>query len=80
MTSDKRRAERISVKLSVSVLLLDEKTGTVLAGPVEAEAKNFSPMGLALSLANIRIDKYHLFFYLPGQPDLHFKDWLYAAR
>ena len=68
MTKDKRRAERIKIKLSVSVLLLDDKTDTVLAGPVEGEARNFSPMGLALSLASIMIDNYHLFFTCQDKP------------
>ena len=62
MTSDKRRAERIAIRLAVTVLLMDEKTDTVLAGPVDGEARNFSPMGLALSLDNVMIDNYHLFF------------------
>jgi hypothetical protein len=68
MVQEKRRVERIIIKLPVSVLLLDEKTGTVLAGPVEGEAKNFSPIGLALSLANIRMDNYHLFFTCQDNP------------
>ncbi len=68
MASDKRRAERIKIKLSVSVLLLDNKTDTVLAGPVDGEARNFSPMGLALSLVNIRINNYHLFFACQDNP------------
>ena len=66
--TDKRRAERITVKLAVSVRLLDEKTGKVLAGPVECEARNFSPMGLALSLANVMVDNYHLFFTCQENP------------
>ena len=68
MTKNKRRAERIKIKLSVSVLLLDKKTNTVLAGPVEGEARNFSPMGLALSLASIMIDNYHVFFTCQDKP------------
>ena len=68
MTLDKRRAERIKTRLPVSVLLLHEKTETVLAGPVEGEARNFSPMGLSLSLANIMIDNYHLFFACQDTP------------
>ena len=68
MAQENRRAERIAIKLPVSVLLLDNKTGTVLAGPVEGEARNISPMGLALSLANIRIDNYHLFFTCQDNP------------
>ena len=68
MTKNNRRAERIKIKLSVSVLLLDDKTDTVLAGPVEGEARNFSPMGLALSLASIMIDNYHLFFTCQDKP------------
>ena len=68
MVNDKRRAERIKIKLPVSVLLLDDKTNTVLAGPVECEARNFSPMGLALSLDNVMIDSYHLFFTCQENP------------
>jgi hypothetical protein len=68
MTQEKRRAERIEIKLPVTVQLLDDKTGKVLAGPVQAEAKNFSPIGLALSLANIRMGNYHLFFTCQDNP------------
>ena len=68
MIQEKRRAERIDIQMPVTVLLWDDETGTVLAGPVEGEAKNFSPTGLALSLANIRIDKYHLFFTCQDNP------------
>ena len=68
MVQEKRHAERIKIQLPVSLLLVDGKTGTVLAGPVEGEAKNFSPIGLALSLANIRMDNYHLFFVCQDNP------------
>jgi hypothetical protein len=68
MTQEKRRAERIDIKLPVTIQLMDDKAGTILAGPVEGEARNFSPMGLALSLANIRLDKYHLFFTCQDYP------------
>ena len=68
MKLDKRRAERIEIRFPVSVLLLNEKTETVLAGPVEGEVRNFSPMGLSLSLANIMIDNYHLFFACQDTP------------
>jgi hypothetical protein len=68
MTREKRRAERIKVRVPVSVLLLDDKTNTILAGPVQGEARNFSPMGLALSLTNIRIDSYHIFFTCQDNP------------
>jgi len=68
MTEEKRHAERIPVKLAVSVELVDNKTGNVLAGPVEGEARNFSPGGLALSLANIRMDRYHIFFSCQDNP------------
>ena len=68
MFSEKRRAERISIKLPVSVLLLDNKNDTILAGPVQGEARNFSPIGLALSLAGIRMDHYHIFFTCQDNP------------
>jgi len=35
---------------------------------VQGEARNFSPMGLALSLKNIKIDNYHLFFTCQDNP------------
>ena len=68
MTKNNRCAERVKVKLLVSVLLVDNKTDTVLAGPVEGEARNFSPMGLALSIANIMVDNYHIFFVCQDHP------------
>ncbi len=68
MTKNNRCAERVKVKLLVSVLLVDNKTDTVLAGPVEGEARNFSPMGLALSIANIMVDNYHIFFVCQDNP------------
>ena len=68
MFSDKRRAERIDVTLPVSVLLIDDETDTVLAGPEEGEARNFSPMGIALSLANIKMGSFHLFFTCQDNP------------
>ncbi|MDH3391341.1 MAG: PilZ domain-containing protein [Desulfobulbaceae bacterium] len=68
MTSDKRRAERIAIRLAVTVLLMDEKTDTVLAGPVNGEARNFSLMGIALSLDNVMIGNYHLFFACQDKP------------
>ena len=54
--------------MPVAVLLWDDKTATVLVGPTQGEVKNFLPTGLALSLANIRIDKYHLFFTCQDNP------------
>ena len=68
MFREKRRAERIKIELPVSVVLLDKETGTTLAGPVEGEARDFSPMGIALSLANIMLDQYHLFFTCQDNP------------
>ncbi len=68
MIRENRRAERFKIKLPVSVLLLDDWTDTVLAGPEEGEARDFSPIGLALSLANIRIGNYHLFFACQDNP------------
>ena len=35
MIQENRRAERIAIKLPVSVSLADDKTGSVLAGPVQ---------------------------------------------
>ncbi|MFC1844918.1 PilZ domain-containing protein [Thermodesulfobacteriota bacterium] len=63
-----RRAERVALKLTVSVSLLDGETDTLLAGPVQGEARDFSPLGLALSLASVMIDNYHLFFICQDNP------------
>ena len=68
MIQEKRRAERIDIQMPVTVLLWDDETGKALAGPAPGEAKNFSPTGLALTLANIMIDKYHLFFTCQDNP------------
>ena len=68
MFREKRRAERIKIKVPVTVELYDKKTDTVLAGPVEGEVEDFSPMGIALSLANIMIDQYHVFFTCQDNP------------
>jgi len=68
MFRENRRAERVKIELTVAVALYDDKTDTVLAGPVEGEVKDFSPMGIALSLANIMIDQYHLFFTCQDNP------------
>lgn len=65
---NKRRAERIPVECLVSVCLFDEEKDTVLAGPVQGEVRDFSPFGLALSLASVRIDNYHLFFTCQDHP------------
>ena len=68
MFREKRRAERIKIEVPVTVELYDEKADTVLAGPVEGEVKDFSPMGIALSLANIMMDQYHIFFTCQDNP------------
>jgi hypothetical protein len=68
MFREKRCAERIDIRLPVSVLLLDEKSSTALAGPADGEAKNFSPVGMAITLANIKIDRYHIFFTCQDNP------------
>lgn len=68
MFREKRRAERVKIARPVSVVLLDRETGAILAGPVEGEARDFSPLGLALSLANIMLDQYHLFFTCQDNP------------
>jgi hypothetical protein len=62
MFKEKRRAERVKIKLPVTVTLLDNKGDIILAGPVEGQAKDFSPVGIALMLTNINVDNYHLFY------------------
>ena len=68
MFKEKRRAERVKVKLPVTVALLDNKTDAILAGPVEGLANDFSPVGIALILDNISIDNHHLFFTCQDNP------------
>jgi hypothetical protein len=68
MFREKRRAERIKIRVPVVVVLYDEKAKTVLAGPVAGEVRDFSPMGVALSLASIMIDHYHIFFTCQDNP------------
>lgn len=70
MTSDKRRAKRISVELPVQVYLYDNKgktrTGEALAGRIS----NFSPIGAALTVATILLDGKHLFYTCHDNPEI----------
>jgi hypothetical protein len=68
MFREKRRAERIKIRVPVAVELYDDKTKTVLAGPVAGEVRDFSPLGIALSLASIMIGPYHVFFTCQDNP------------
>jgi hypothetical protein len=70
MTSDKRRAKRISVELPVSVYLFDTKNNTRTTGAIEGMVKNFSPYGAALAVSSILLDNRHMFYTCHDNPDL----------
>jgi len=70
MTSDKRRAERLSVELPVTAYLFDRKTNRRLGDPVVGLIKNFSPVGAALTLATIMFSGKHLFYTCKDNPDI----------
>ncbi len=55
MTSNKRRAKRISVELPVTVYLFDNKGKTRIGDPLAGRINNFSPLGAALSVPAIMI-------------------------
>ena len=70
MTKDKRRAKRISVELPVTVYLFNNKGKTRLGSPITGHIKDFSPIGVALTVAAIYIDGQHLFNGCHDNPDI----------
>ena len=62
MTKDKRRAKRISVELPVTVYLFNNKGKTRMGSSMTGHIKDFSPIGVALTVATILIDGQHLFY------------------
>ncbi|KPK00683.1 MAG: hypothetical protein AMJ60_00025 [Desulfobacterales bacterium SG8_35] len=70
MTSDKRRAKRISVELPVKVYLFDNKGKMRLGGPLAGCIRDFSPLGAALAVATILLNGKHLFYTCQDNPDI----------
>jgi len=70
MTSDKRRAKRLSVELPVTAYLFDTKINRRLGDPVAGLIKDFSPVGAALTLATIMFSGKHLFYTCKDNPDI----------
>jgi hypothetical protein len=69
MTSNMRRAKRISVELRVKVYLFDNKGKTRIGDPVGGRITNFSPLGAALSVPAIMMGEKHLFYTCNDNPD-----------
>ncbi len=70
MTSKKRRAKRISVEFPVTVCLFDNKGKTRIGDPVVGSVKNFSPLGAALTISTIMLNRKHLFYTCNDNPDI----------
>jgi hypothetical protein len=70
MTTDKRRAKRISVELPVRVYLFDNKGKTRLGDALAGCIKDFSPLGAALTVDTILLNGKHLFYYCQDNPDI----------
>jgi hypothetical protein len=69
MTSNKRRAKRISVELPVTVYLYDSKNETRTGDPLDGRINNFSPLGAALIIPSIMLNGKHLFYTCNDNPD-----------
>ena len=69
MTRDKRRAERISVELPVTIYLFDNKEKTRIGEPLAGYIKNLSPIGAALTVDTIMLNGKHLFYTCNDNPD-----------
>jgi hypothetical protein len=69
MTSNKRRAKRISVELPVTVYLYDSKAKTRIGDPLVGRINNFSPLGAALVIPSIMLKGKHLFYTCNDNPD-----------
>lgn len=70
MTTEKRRAKRISVELPVRVYLFDNKRKTRIGDALAGCIKDFSPLGAALTVDTILLNGKHLFYYCQDNPDI----------
>ncbi len=70
MTTDKRRAKRISVELPVRVYLFDNKGKNRIGDPLAGCIKDFSPLGAALTVDTILLNGKHLFYTCQDNPDI----------
>jgi len=70
MSIDKRRFNRISVELPVTIYLFDSKGKTRLGEPLEGRVKDFSPVGAALNVATILLNGSHLFYTCQDNPEM----------
>ena len=70
MTSDKRRAKRISVELPVKVYLFDNKGKARIGDHLAGCIKDFSPLGAALIVDTILLNGKHLFYTCQDNPDI----------
>ena len=69
MTSNKRRAKRISVEFPVTVYLFDSKGKNRIGDPLVGRINDFSPLGAALSVPGIMLNGKHLFYTCNDNPD-----------
>jgi hypothetical protein len=69
MTSNKRRARRISVELPVTVYLYDNKGKTRIGDPLAGRINDFSPLGAVLSIPAIMLNGKHLFYTCNDNPE-----------
>jgi hypothetical protein len=62
MNKQQRRTHRTVGKIFISVLLRDGTEGPILAGPVPALLHDISPEGAGLSMSQVRLGDYHVFY------------------
>ena len=70
MTTEKRRAKRISVELPVRVYLFDNKGKTRIGDAIAGCVRDFSPIGAALTVDTILLNGKHLFYTCQDNPDI----------
>ena len=70
MTSDKRRAKRISVELPVTVYLFDSRRKARIGDALAGRIKDFSPLGAAMSVVTIMLNGKHLFYTCTDNQDI----------
>jgi len=70
MTSDKRRAKRISVELPVKVYFFDNKRKARIGDPLAGCIRDFSPLGAALIVDTILLNGKHLFYTCQDNADI----------
>jgi hypothetical protein len=70
MLFSKRDAKRIAVEIPVKIFFFDSRGKTRIGEPLAARSKDFSPLGVALTVGAILHNGKHLFYFCQDNSDI----------